>query len=116
MTAELLYCPSTNQYFPARQLAKPQSDCGAKGDFRVYLSFFHPLHRFHQEFVRLQKGNIAELLLVATPPGVSPECTLIRSFTHAWRASTVQQHRTGSAAFRLRSFLLNATHYFGGQL
>jgi hypothetical protein len=30
--------------------------------------------------------------------------------------ATVKQHRTGSAAFRLRGFLSNTNHHFGGQL
>jgi len=30
--------------------------------------------------------------------------------------TTVQNHRTGSDTLRLRSFLWNANHHFGGQL
>ena len=116
MTAELQYSSSENRSLLPNRGAKPRMHRGAIRQSRVHASFAHPLHRLHQQYVHLQDGNVAALLLVETPQVslVSVKCD--DGSPEPGALATVQQHCTGSAAFRLRSFLLNANHYFGGQL
>ena len=116
MTAELQYSSSKNRTLLPNRRMNPRTRRGAIRKPRVYASFPHPLHRLHNQYVQLQDGNVAALLLVETPPVSLVSVNSNDNFPAPGALATVQQHCTGSAAFRLRSFLLNVNHYFGGQL
>ena len=116
MTAELQYRPSENRSLPPHHRANPRTHRGANRQSRVYAQFAHPSHRLHQKLVCLQAGNVAALLLVETPPVSLVSVNSNDRFLAPGALATVQQHCTGSAAFCLHSLLLNANHYFGGQL
>lgn len=116
MTAALQYSPSENRCLIPSRRTNSRTHRGAIRQSRVYASFPHPSHRLHNQYVQLQDGNVVELLLVETPPASLVSVNSNDRFLAPGALATVQQHRTGSAAFCLRSSMLNANHYFGGQL
>jgi hypothetical protein len=116
MTAELQYSFSKNRCLLPNRGANPRPHRGAIQQSRVHARFAHPLYCLHQKYVHLQDGIIAALLLVGTPLVSLLSAPLNDRLPAPGVLAPVQQHRTGSAAFRLRSFLLNANHHFGGQL
>ena len=116
MTAALQYSPSENRSLVPNRRTRPRTYRGAILQSRVYAQFAHPSHRLHQKLVCSQDGNIAALLLVETRSVSRVRVDSNDRFPVPGALATVRQHRTGSAAFRLRRFLLNVNHNFGGQL
>jgi hypothetical protein len=98
---------------PSGEFADPSR---RKEQFCVNSLFARPLHPLHQKLVCLQIGKIAAPLFVEAPQVSRMNVNSNDRFLAPGALATLQQHRSGSAAFRLRSFLLNANHYFGGQL
>jgi hypothetical protein len=116
MTAELRHRPCDDRYPPSNHRAKPRPDCGVNRQARVYTPFACDSHRLYQQLVRLKVGNTAAVSL-AEAPLVSLSSLDLNDRLFAPDALTaVQMHRTGSDTLRLRSFLSNANHHFGGQL